>query len=284
MATTSTQYPIPTLMTTAEPYFFRGSSTGVLVLHGITASPAETRWLGVYLAEQGYTVYGARHPGHGSTPEDLDRLRWRDWYLNALDGVQILRQQCARVVVVGHSMGGLLALLLGAAGQVDAVATLAAPVRLQNRLMPYARWIKYGMRYSDRPDTSHMPQLLRDEQHKRGEPVVGRVHYARWATAAIAELYDLMQVAFAQVPQIACPLLLVYSRTDETVPYDNMQLLVQAAAQAQVQTVTLDNSHHVLIQDGERDMVFAAVAAFIAQQTGSQHAESEPPGHNARIE
>jgi carboxylesterase len=75
---------LPAIMPGAEPFFYRGGSRGILLLHGFTATPAETRWLGQHLGGEGYTVFGPRTPGHGTDPHDLARYRWQDWYAAAI--------------------------------------------------------------------------------------------------------------------------------------------------------------------------------------------------------
>ncbi|MDQ6694243.1 MAG: alpha/beta fold hydrolase, partial [Chloroflexota bacterium] len=83
-----------------------------LLIHGFSGSPAEMRWLGTYLAAQGVRVEGVRLAGHGTQPEDLSYLTWHDWVHSAVEGLDRLSQPGRKVVVVGFSMGGLIALQL----------------------------------------------------------------------------------------------------------------------------------------------------------------------------
>lgn len=57
-----------------EPFAFAGGPIGVLLVHGFTGAPQEMRGLGRFLAENGMTVLGIRLPGHGTRPEDLERV------------------------------------------------------------------------------------------------------------------------------------------------------------------------------------------------------------------
>src|SRR5690606_32782666 len=123
------------LMYGAEPQFYRGNHIGCLVVHGFMASPAEVVWVGQHLAEQGYTVYVPRLTGHGIDPTHMQRMIWQDWYAQVLDAYHILRQQCDVVVAIGHSMGGLLSLLLASDHPLDALVVCATPINLgENRL------------------------------------------------------------------------------------------------------------------------------------------------------
>lgn len=260
---------LPTIQAGAEAFFFRGGAVGCLCLHGFTASPAELRWMGEYLAEQGHTVYGPRLPGHATDPRDLLRLRWRDWYTAALDGWAVLRAQCEQVFVVGHSMGGLLALLLAANRPVAGAVIQAAPIQFRSRLIRAARWLKYGLRFTDQTDTSPLAEVIRAEQQRRGEAVVGRVRYDRWASAGVEQLYALSCETRRHLPEITAPLLLIYSTADRTVPPENLDLIRLAASGASVESHLLHQSDHILPQDIERETVFALTAGFIARHSNS---------------
>src|SRR5258708_34044224 len=78
------------------------------------------------------TGYGARLHAHGVDPDLMGRVRWQDWYLSALDGYHLLRQNCDRVFALGFSMGALLALRLAAAEDVAGVVAMAPPLRLNS--------------------------------------------------------------------------------------------------------------------------------------------------------
>ncbi len=253
----------PTIMPGGEPLFRRGGATGCLCIHGFTASPAEVRWLGLHLAEQGHTVYAPRLPGHAADPVDMDRMRWQDWYRAVEDGYQVLRAQCDEVVVVGHSMGGLLALLLGIQQPVKGVVAMAAPIIFHSRLMARARWVRLVMPYTDQTDRSSLNDIIRAEQANRGEPTIGRTRYDRWSTQAVGELYTLSEVTRPRLSELKAPLLLLYSEGDKTVPLENRDIIAQGVSSAILEQHTFQHSDHILPQDIEREAVFNQVNAFI---------------------
>lgn len=116
------------IMSGAEPFFLPGGRTGVLLIHGFTGLPAELLLMGKYLQAQGYTVLGVRLAGHGTTAEDMSHMTGEDWLDSVRDGYALLRGCCDRVVAGGHSMGGLLALLLAAEQEVMGVISMSAPI------------------------------------------------------------------------------------------------------------------------------------------------------------
>jgi carboxylesterase len=253
---------VTVIMAGAEPYWHGGGEVGCLILHGFAASPAEVRWLAQHLAGQGHTVYAPRLPGHGTAPQALARMRWPDWFAAVLDGYTLVRAQCRRVCVVGHSMGGLLALMLASDQPVDAVAALAAPIRFRGQIR-FSRIVSPFIRMTDRSDRSGFPERLRQAQARRGEPATGRVRYDLWPTRSLAELVALSDVARSRLARITAPLLLVDSRADTTVPLASGDIITRSVASADVERHTLDHSDHIITQDVEHEQVFAYVAAFI---------------------
>ena len=255
---------IPSIMPGADAFLLDGNRTGVLLLHGITASPDEVRWLGEHLHSQWITVYGVRATGHGTDYKHLSRIRWEDWYLSALDGLHLLRQRCDKVVVGGMSMGGLLALLLSIEEPVDGVVIMATPLILpRENKMKQARWLKYFRRFLHMPDRSGFPSRLLRIQEQRGESVVGRVRYDIWATQAIGELYKLMNIVRDRLPEVTAPCLAIYSENDPTVPLDNVSFAQDRLIQTTVETLILKNSGHILTQDEDHQEVFDRVSRFV---------------------
>ena len=93
------------IISTAEPFYFPGNKTGCLLVHGFTGSPKEMRWMGEYLANEGYSVLGIRLAGHATQPEDMMRMHWQDWLASVEDGYYLLKDQVDHIFLVGLSMG-----------------------------------------------------------------------------------------------------------------------------------------------------------------------------------
>ncbi|OYV17478.1 MAG: alpha/beta hydrolase [Methylococcaceae bacterium NSM2-1] len=120
-----------------SPFFLRpkiGNGIGVLLIHGLLASPAELRGYGEYLVQQGYTVMGVRLKGHGSSPYALRDQTWEDWYGSVLRGFKILKAHCKHIFVSGFSTGGALALKLASEQypEIIGVCAVAVPIKFIN--------------------------------------------------------------------------------------------------------------------------------------------------------
>jgi carboxylesterase len=253
--------------------FWPGTSgIGVLGLHGFTATPSEIGWLGADLAAAEHTVLLPRISGHGTDPRDLARARWQDWLASAYDGLSVLAAACDRVIVAGHSMGGMLALLLAAAARpgdkLTGAVVLASPVPLPGKLLRQARMGRVVRPYTHQPDTSDLGQMVREEQARRGEPVLGRVRYDVWSTAAVGQLVLLSREADAAVPHIKVPLMLLYSTGDDLAPPAYAERMAARAATSDLTVRTGAYGGHIVTQDRAREAVFAEVRAFVERVAG----------------
>jgi carboxylesterase len=259
------------VMPGASPYFHRGGQTGVLCLHGFTASPHEMLWLSQHLAAEGYTVYAPRLAGHGTRPRDLARSLWIDWLHSAMDGYHVLRQQCDQVFVAGLSMGGALSLLLSTYVEVDGVIAMAAPLQPYPKLSPRRLRILKRLRpYTDHYNpTSAFEVYVRQQQAERGDAVIGRARYGLWPTAAVEQLMRLIPVVVLRLPQVTAPALLLYSNADLTVNVASLAVALNQITSTDVVHHVFETSGHVLTQDHEHREVFKWVSDFIAERVQS---------------
>jgi carboxylesterase len=247
------------------PFLLDGGEVGCVCTHGFTASPEEVRWLSEYLHARGLTVFAPRLAGHGTDPEVMAMQHWIDWYESELDAIALLRQRCRKVFAAGLSMGGLLSLLAGASGLVDGVVAMAAPLDLDRRDLSFAPILKHALPFIPKDNwPGRLDAYVREVQRAQGRADYGRADYGVTPTAAAGQLHALMGEVMRRLPELTVPLLLIYSRADQTVPYDNLALATRLVNSADLVTHTLETSDHVLTQDVEHETVFALVWDFLS--------------------
>lgn len=243
-----------------EAFFFPGGKVGALLVHGFTGTPGEMRWLGEYLASRGVTVSGLRLPGHGTSPEDLARRSWREW-VDAVQGEWYrVMERCSVGVVVGLSMGGVLALHLAAHNpDVAGVVAMSTPsvhllprMRLYflQRLNPLGRFRKRRKVALNEPDA-----------------VARHLAYDRVPYAAGRQLAELLRHVDGDLPEVRSPVLFIHSLRDETVPADHTKYLAGRVRAPINRVVWLERSAHVVTEDVERDRVFTEVYGFLRERS-----------------
>lgn len=84
---------------------------GALLLHGLTDSPYSLRRIGEILQAKGFCVLGLRLPAHGTVPQALTQVHWKDWVAASRIGARHVRKRIGEdrpFVIAGYSNGGAL--------------------------------------------------------------------------------------------------------------------------------------------------------------------------------
>jgi len=249
----------------AEPWSARGEGergeVAVVVVHGFTGNPIATRPLGQRLAAEGYTVEVPLLPGHGTNHRDLGATRYRDW-AGAVDRVvDHLSAGCRTVVLVGHSMGGTIALDLATRRRqdVDAVAVVnplvLEPTQALARAAPV---LQHVVPYVPR-DLAGLPSddIARPGVEEGAYSVVP-------AKAARSLLVQLPRIR-ARLSGLTQPLLIARSPEDHTVPAENARRLRELVASEEVTEVVCDRSYHVVMLDYDARRLEEALVGFVGR-------------------
>jgi carboxylesterase len=183
----------------------RASRGSILLLHGFSASPHEVREAGLHLQAQGYTVYAPRLAGHGVGQPDFDSKGMKDWIADAETAYDCLRQDGKKLILIGHSGGGLLVTMLAQKYQREiACLILAAPAfRLADpmapwSLIPWVRWFR---------PTLHFKAVHPDSKYWT----------LSYSSSRIAELVRLGRLAAKDSLGLRLPILMLQSRGDDLV-------------------------------------------------------------------
>lgn len=235
------------------------ASTGVVVVHGFTGNPRATTPMAQRLHDRGHTVDVVRLPGHGSTVRDMGRTRYGDWRAAVEEALDRTAQQCNRVVLVGHSMGGTLSLDVASSRPQDVAgvavinAIVLSPVDLLARLAPVLQWVVPRVPR----DLAGLPtdDIARPDASEGAYPWVP-------AKAAQSLQRELPRVR-AQLLDLVQPLLVVTSPQDHTVDPANGDAIVELVGSGDVHRVTAARSYHVPQIDWDRELVEDAVVAFV---------------------
>lgn len=240
------------IMEGAEPLFLLGGDCGVLLIHGFTGSPAEMGMLGEFLHNKGYTVLAPRLAGHGTTVEEMASTKWSHWYNTVEDAYHIVKAICSRVIVIGLSMGGLLALKLGTEYQVDKIISLSAPIFIADKrldLLPVYRIFK-----------NYVPK----KRKKYGDVAPKyTVSYGFTPLKSLSSLLDLIKHVDALLPAVMMPLLIIQGRHDHTVQARSAEYIYDKVGSEEKKLIWLEKSGHIVTIDIERERVFQYIADFI---------------------
>ena len=245
-----------------EPFFLKakGTSTGIVLAHGYLASPEQVRPLAEFLHDRGHSVYVLRLPGHGTAPEQLTEVKWRDWLESLTRALALVRQQCDTVVAGGFSLGGTLSLLLAArnTNSVQGVFSINAPVKLRDRRAPLVGplvglngWMRrLGLRrrhYSISNDGTESPDINYGVDYLRG----------------VRELRRAVKACRRRVGDVTVPALLLQADHDPLVDPDGGRILLQQPGTRDKILPTMPFDRHLIIRGECSEQGFAALELFI---------------------
>lgn len=246
-----------TIFEGAEPFFREGSaesSTACLLVHGFTASVHETRDLGSHLNAAGVTVEAILLPGHGTSPEALEKTGWEDWYSAVEEAYLKLQDRYRKVFVCGVSLGGALCLYLSANHKPHGVISISGGVVPGD---PRMKWIGIGRHFVRFVRKSNGPDIRDAEARRRA------VSYDTIPTRSIHELRKFLKVLRPRLKDVTAPVLLIHARQDHVMPIRNLDILFDAVSSADKQRLILEESYHVIPLDLERDTARKAVLEFV---------------------
>src|SRR5262249_49333167 len=105
--------------------FQKDSNALVYLIHGVTGTPVEMRYLARNLARRGVDVYATTLPGHCTSLCDLVRTHHQQWHEHVCRQLTYARERYEYLYVAGLSAGALLALEASTRVAVDGVGVLS---------------------------------------------------------------------------------------------------------------------------------------------------------------
>ena len=238
-----------------DPFFWEAGRTGILLIHGFTATTAEVRPLAKALHAQGYTVSGPVLPGHNTYPEDINRFTWRDWVEQVEQAYQALHQRTDEVIVGGESTGGLLGLylatkhpeILGVLAYAPALKLLISPMdQMKLRLIaPFKPYLPKNDADDDLPWKGYTVNPLK----------------------GVVQLLKLQAQVQPQLHRIRRPVLVVQGSLDSTVDPQVPQMIMDGISSNLKEVHWLEKSGHCVALDQELDQVIEITLRFLDKIT-----------------
>jgi alpha-beta hydrolase superfamily lysophospholipase len=254
------------------------SPDGVIVLvHGLAEHSGRHAATAKYLAGKGWAVYACDLRSHGLSPDGHrpGRVHVDKFADYALDVKAVLalakrRHPGLPCVILGHSMGGLIALsyaldhpdsLAGAIISSPALGThpdFRPPLVLKllagilSRLAPHAFFTKD----LDANAISRDPEVV---QAYISDPLVSEKVSARW----YATLMKAMEIAHERAASLSIPMLLMQSGDDTLVDPAAPGRWAATAPEDLVELVIWDGLYHEMLNEPEKDQVRERISGWL---------------------
>ena len=242
------------VMPGAGPFYFEGNKVGILLIHGGGGGTcADLKPLAEDLHKKGsYTISIPLLPGFGTTPEELRKTRINDWKSTLKKELSILTDKCDKIVVGGHSMGGILTLLLAANYNLDCIFTISAPTGIQRFLFHLVPIFKIFVKY----------HTINSEQFKK-DTDGNWVGYDKIPLNIATKMKKLMKEMKKSLTDVNCPVLLFQGRLDSEIKRDSMDYIFNNIKSKRKRKVWLENNNHPILDSPDHNQIILEVVKFI---------------------
>jgi carboxylesterase len=271
----------PPVLARAEDLFFKGSNGClVLLIHGLTGTPHEMKFMAQHLNEKGYSVACPRLANHGKSLSILKKTKWQDFYESAKKSFLEAGDQYAMVFVGGLSMGALLSLLLAEefSGKIAGVSCLSPTLFYDGWNMPKYRWLlplgsgtflKHFFYFKEDPPYGIKNEAIRRYVHRYYSQAqldniegVDQYGYPFFPLTLLDQLDRLVKHITPKLGAITTPVQLIQAKEDDMTSIKNSQFIYERIKSGQKELILLENSYHVITADQERDKVAQKMAGF----------------------
>jgi len=245
----------------------------VTIAHGGAEHSGRYAWTAGQLTARGYAVYAIDHRGHGRSGGPrayVDRIDNAVTDLHALCDLARDRHPGLPVVLLGHSMGGLISLAYALRYQDELSAlVLSAPLAVLEA-NPVARTAVRALSAV----APRLPIYKIDGTTVSRDPEVVRAydadplnHRGMLPARTVGEIAATVATFDARLPELTLPILTVYGSGDRLVDNAGSKLVDARSASEDSTLIAYEGLYHEVLNEPERDRVFADVASWIDAHT-----------------
>ena len=248
---------------------------GCLLLHGFMGSPDSWRPLAEALAAQNISCHVPLLPGHGHLPERIHKISHQQWLATAEASLEEIRGRCGWVVVMGHSMGAVLAGHLAATqGDLHGLVLLAPLYQIPDKRLWHTRWLRYLLPYAYPLRLRQFPRDMAIARVTSFDPTIDLddpevqkwlVRGTRISNWGVAEMCRMAEVGRARWGHVYTRTLVVQGGRDRALPPHHARTLFAQLPTPHKELMWLEEADHDLVQPqaAVHGQVWAKIAQFV---------------------
>ncbi|MFX0038087.1 MAG: alpha/beta hydrolase [Promethearchaeota archaeon] len=244
----------PDIMAGAGPFYIEGNNIGILLIHGGGGGTcADLKPIAEDLHKNGgYTIRIPLLPGFGTTPKDLKDISIDNWKSAIINELLILSDKCEKIFIGGHSMGGVLTLILAANHNVNGIFTISALIGAQRFLFHLVPIFKIFVKY----------HAINSEQFKKDTN--GKwVGYDKIPLNIATKLKRLIKEMKESLDEITCPVLLFQGKQDSEIKKNSMNYIFERIKSKKKRKIWLENNDHPILDSPDHNQIILELVKFI---------------------
>ena len=218
---------------------------GCLIIHGFAGNLDEIEPLNKYLSSKGFITICPIMKGHMGSRRDLVFVKYTEWIESVEASLLELNSQCKQIIIIGFSMGGLIAVNLATKHKVDGIITLNTPI--------YHWDIKRIVR--------NIANDIKTKDYKNIKC------YIRSATgipfSAMINFKVLLRKTKPLFKHIRCPMFIAQGLIDDTAHHKSAEYIYKNISSDIKHIKYYENSSHIICHSIENKDVFNDIESFI---------------------
>jgi carboxylesterase len=264
-------------------FFLKGGPKAVLLIHGITGTPSEMRYLGKALNKAGYTVFCNTLPRHCDTLNELKKVTWEEIADACVKDLQMLKKEATQVFVGGLSMGALMAVHLAYKFPQDVTGVVAlAPTLFYDGWalhkgkiflnlvwpIPFVRnWLNiregwpYGLK--DEELRWSIERFYKNASSREFSKKVLLFGSPFFPAACLYQHRRFAEVVKKEMPAVKNPIIIMHAQEDDMTSPKNARYLLDHIGSSDKSLVMLDDSYHMIVIDKQKEKVAQEVVEFL---------------------
>jgi len=173
--------------------------TKCMILHGFGGGVHEVEPLANYLTGLGYEVVCPVLKGHSTTRKEMRKATCKEWIASAEEVLLSMKETGGEILLIGFSMGGLIAFNLALRHNVRGIVTINTPIFYWNLYRVFLN--------------------LADDVKKRKSEHIRRYLKAKDNSPLLSmfQFLVLLHHTKPELEKIDCPLLIIQAEDDDTV-------------------------------------------------------------------
>lgn len=240
----------------AGPFYFQGNTVGILMIPGGGGGTcADFK----YIADDVHNRCGCGIsvpllPGYGTSPKDLKNTPIDAWKSALDEELILLKKSYDKIIVGGHSMGGVLALILAGKYELDGIFTIGAPVGIKPFLSKLVPIVKLFLKYHPIPAEKFI------------EETNGKwVGYDKIPINQATKMKKLIKEMKKNLSKIRCPALLLQGRLDSVIKPKSMDYIFENINSKVKRKIWLENNDHPILETPDHEIIISEIINFIRQ-------------------
>ncbi|MGI6679308.1 MAG: alpha/beta hydrolase [Dehalobacterium sp.] len=222
--------------------------TKCLIIHGFGGGIHEVKPLAEYLLGLNYDVVCPILKGHSATRKDMKKATYTDWIDSAERELLKLKETGDEVLLIGFSMGGLIAFNLACKHNIKAIVTINTPIFYWNISQVFLNLVD-DIKNKKR---KHIKRYLRA---KNNSPFLAMIQFLL-----------LLHQTKSNLEKINCPILIIQAEDDDTVRKKSVDYINTHVSSERKKIRYFHDGGHLILLSNTAEQVFLCVEDFMQEQ------------------